>query len=113
MSSVLKKAFRYNAIEFRIILDELFSMKQSEVKKHFARKDLTLIEIAAARQLMNALQGDIKSFEFALDRSIGRVKEQLEVSGPRPTVIRRKDGELVELGVTMIDEDGDTEGQNV
>lgn len=96
----LKKAFRYNAIEFRIIIDELFGMTQNEIKKHL-KGDLTMIEIAAAQQILAATKGDVKAFDFALDRSIGKVKEKVEVQGPRPTVIKRKDGGIVELGCAL------------
>jgi hypothetical protein len=97
----LRKAFKYNAIEFRILLDEMFGMTQAEMKKHIAKKDLTLIELATAKQMMNAIAGDIKAFDFALDRSIGKVKEKVEVQGPRPTVIKRKNGDIIELGASL------------
>jgi hypothetical protein len=100
----LKRFFKYNAVEFRIILDELFAMKQADFKKHVARKDLSIIELAAAQQLLNATKGDIKALDFALDRSIGKVKEKVEVQGPRPTVIKRKGGDIVELGSTLTSE---------
>jgi len=96
----MKKGFRYNAIEFRLILDAMFGMTRKEIQK-LLKSDITLIELAAAQQMMNAAAGDIKAFDFALDRSIGKVKEKVEVQGPRPTVIRRKNGDTVELGASL------------
>jgi hypothetical protein len=44
-----------------------------------------------------------------LEHRVLLFERQVSVGGQGALVV----GELVELGVTMIDEDGDTEGQNV
>jgi hypothetical protein len=99
-----KKGFRYNQLEFRLILDAMFGMRPSEMKELLDPRenpDITMIEIAAARQVVAAGGGDIKAFDFVLDRSIGKVKDKLEVQGPKPTIIKRKDGSAVELGAAL------------
>jgi hypothetical protein len=45
--------------------------------------------------------GDYRRVEFILDRTIGKVKDTLEVIQPTPTIIRRKNGEEVELGTVI------------
>lgn len=49
--------------------------------------------------LAKAMQdGDYTRLNFLLDRSIGKVKENVEISIPKPTIIERLDGSQMQLG---------------
>ena len=46
--------------------------------------------------------GDQNRLEFLFNRTIGKVKDQVEVSLPEPTFVKRLNGEVIELGAEMI-----------
>jgi len=99
----MKKAFKYNQMEVKVIIDVMMGMTLKEMQTLLKTKDITMIELCHARQVMNAATGDRQSLEFLLDRLVGKVKDKLEVQQPRPTVIKRRNGEAVELGTTQED----------
>jgi hypothetical protein len=99
----MRKSLKYNQMEVKVLIDVMMSMTPKEMKQLLSEKNITMIELCHARQVMNAAGGDRQSLEFLLDRLVGKVKDKLEVQQPRPTVIKRRNGEAVELGTTQDD----------
>jgi hypothetical protein len=49
--------------------------------------------------LAGQVNGDPSRAEFFLQRLLGKVKDQVEVSTPKPFVVKRRNGEQIEAGV--------------
>jgi len=76
--------------------EELTALQQD---KSTSTLDATLIGIALKAMADN----DHNRANFLLDRSAGKVKEQVEHSIVQPTIIQRLDGSVVELGQKVIE----------
>ena len=61
---------------------------QTEIEAICKDKDRTVLELSVARIALEAIKGaDVKRADFLLDRSIGRVKEEVEISMPKPMIV--------------------------
>lgn len=89
-------------------------MTKQEISDHLRDPEATMLDIMIGTVMVKAAKdGDHSRFNFLLDRTIGRVKESLEVTVPQPYVIRRPStGEEVVLGSQIAGEldDGDNSG---
>lgn len=57
---------------------------------------------AAAVALAKAIEyGDVQRIEWLTARLFGKVKDEVEVTLPKPMVIRRRNGETLELGAKV------------
>jgi len=83
--------------------EELTALQQD---KSTSTLDQTLIGIALKAMVDN----DHNRANFLLDRSAGKVKEQVEHSIVQPTIIQRLDGSTVELGQRVIEGEIEEEG---
>lgn len=90
----------------------------AKVGRAFLSKDLS--ELETMHESGNALERwisgviiegiekrDVSSLNTLLPWVVGKVKDELEVSLPKPTIIRRPSGEVVELGAKQSEEDED------
>lgn len=102
----MARKFHYNQLMVKIALDELLSKKPKEVEEMVKAGGMTCMEYALTQQVREAIVGDLQALNFCLDRMIGKVKDKLEVKQPTPTVIKRRSGEMLELG-TKMDEDNE------
>ncbi len=60
------------------------------------------LEAMIASVIVQAVnKGDYAGLDFLMNRTIGKVKEQLEVQMPVPTVIKRLNGEEIILGAML------------
>ena len=83
-------------------MDAISRCTMDELRKVVADKNTDAADLMICQIVINAIKtGDQKRLEFILDRTIGKVKDTLEVIQPTPTVIRRKNGEEVELGTVL------------
>ena len=81
------------------LLSKFCRLSRDELTAVIQNNKSSMIEITVASILAKAAKdGDYSRLEFLLARSIGKVKEQLEVSTPKPYVIERLDGTQVLLG---------------
>lgn len=88
-----------------LILNKLMFAPDREIKAVLLNADTPKFERIVARVLERADQfGDHTRLEFLLTRTIGKVKDQVEVSVPVPTIIQRRDGSEVELGAKIIEQ---------
>lgn len=59
----------------------------------------TTLEVIAIKLLLKSAKGDEKTFEYLCQRTAGKVKDQLEVSTPKPFIVEFADGARTVMGV--------------
>ncbi len=92
------------------LVSRLSSLNRMELQAVVADPKSTMLEITFASVLVNAAKsGDYSRLEFLMARSIGKVKDQLEVSTIKPYIIHKPDGSALELGAKQDVIDGDVE----
>lgn len=102
----IKEARKLNQIEFERVANTYLWQTPEEFHKALASKSTKMIDLMVARIIELAVEkGDHQRLEFLLARMIGKVKEQIDVTGRVPFVIRRRDGEEVLLGVKPEEEE--------
>ncbi len=85
--------------EVEAVMGRLSRMTREELEAIVRNPKSTMLEIMSASVIVKAAkEGDSARFSFLLDRTIGRVKEQIEVSAV-PYIIERRDGSTIEMGV--------------
>lgn len=101
----LRDALALNKNILSRLINKYAQMTPAELKEVIKAGTAPSLEIIIASNLLkSATSGDGTGIGWMFDRSIGKVKDQLEVSAPRPYIIERSDGSQTVLGVT-IDED--------
>lgn len=94
----VRKAKDLTAVEFTRIINSFFHIKTEQLDKIIASPDSTNLQKLVGGILSRAIkEQDQVRATFLLDRSIGKVKEQIEVSS-RPFIIERLNGDQVLLG---------------
>jgi len=85
------------------ILSRLAHMKEVDIKAMIESPETIMIEKMVASTYLKALeQGDQNRINWLLDRTVGKVKETTEIILPRPTIIERDNGQVIELGAEDI-----------
>jgi hypothetical protein len=82
------------------LISDFSQLTIDELRKIKGDPKSTILEVAAASHLLNA-PDDTASFNFVLERSIGKVKDVKEIVLPKPTVVQRRDGTQMVLGAEM------------
>lgn len=85
------------------LVTRLAQLDRASLNAITTNKKSTMIELAVAKILEQASDGDYASLEFLLARSIGKVKDSLEVTTVKPYIIHRPDGSALELGAAKPD----------
>lgn len=88
-------------------LDSIFNkyihLTETELKTLLEDVNLPILDRITAGILVRiAKDDDVVRFDFILNRLLGKVKEQIEHTVNKPTIIHRRDGTSVELGMTPI-----------
>jgi hypothetical protein len=84
------------------VMGRFSAMTRAELQKIVQNEKSTMLEIMVASVMAKAAKdGDATRLQFLLDRTIGRVKEQVEISTPTPYVIERLDGSQIEMGMML------------
>lgn len=103
------EAKRVTNNEMILLFNKLMFITDAEIKAVLANPKTPKVERILARVLDKAdIHGDHTRLEFLLTRTIGKVKDQVEVSLPVPTIIKRSDGSEIELGAKLANEEEDT-----
>ena len=92
-------------------LNHFLAMDSDELSAILKDPKTPMLEVMVGRiVLMAAKNGDQTRLDFLLNRLLGKVKDNVEVSVVKPTFIRRYDGsEVIELGAEEVKELGDGE----
>lgn len=105
----IRKASQLTNEEFIRIANRFFSMTRGEIQETLQDPKATLLELIVGGIAAKAAKDhDHYRAEFLLQRTIGKVKDQLEVTMPKPTIITRPSGEQVILGTEIIKKDDET-----
>lgn len=85
--------------QFKEIGDIIVSGNTSELDELIHDPKATVLQVAIATAMRAAIEkGDLGNVEILLNRLIGKPKEELEVTGITPTVIKLSNGEELVLG---------------
>lgn len=96
----IKAASKLTRASLEAIINKYMGMDKDQLGDVVKAKGTPVIELMIASIIHKALvHGDQQRLDFMLNRLIGRVKEQVEISVPKPTIIERSDGTEVIMGV--------------
>ncbi len=85
------------------IIGRFMHMTLEEVEKSLESTELTMAERLVCQAIIAANDNaDCTRFDFLLTRSIGRVKEELELSQAKSFILRKRDGEEIHMGVKEV-----------
>ena len=91
--------------EVKAQLGKFWQMSATEVEAIAQDPKATAGQRMLASIVLKGIKtGDFTGADWLLNRTIGKVKEELEVSTPKPFIWRRRDGETVVLGAAKQDE---------
>lgn len=95
----LKGVSELTAEEIKRTIAKHFRMDKEELAKVLQNAKSPSLDLIIASTIAKAIKdGDISRAEYLFMRSLGKVKDVMEVVQPEPIVIKRKDGSEVELG---------------
>lgn len=92
----------------RRYLTKYLYMDKAQIQEAWGNPTLPSIDRMIIKIIEQSIaKGDQIRLEFILSRIIGKAVEKVEIQLPTPTIIKRIDGTVVELGSKMEDEDED------
>ena len=95
-------------------MGRLAKMTRAELRKIVEDPESNMLDIMIASIMAKAAaEGDPNRLGMLLDRAIGRVKEQVQIDMPMPTIIRRPNGETVHIGIEQKSLSETSEDDNV
>ena len=87
------------------ILNRAREMTHEQMMDALGRPETPAFEMMIIKCYMRIMEdGDMRQLDILLDRLVGKVKDEVDVN-IKPTVIKRRDGSTVELGMTKGDEE--------
>jgi hypothetical protein len=94
-----KPKYLLTADKIKTLISKYMDMNKEQLQVAIQASTTPAIELAIASTIAQCIKaGDYSRLEALLQRSIGRVKDQLEISTPKPYIIERLNGTQVELG---------------
>ena len=106
----LKSAKHHTKVTVAMIINRLFHMPSDVLQEHINNKKLSALEMTLARIIDKAIKdADIQRVELMLNRSIGKVTDNVAHHVPKPTVVKLlgEDAALV-LGRFAEDEENES-----
>jgi hypothetical protein len=95
----IKEARKLNQHELERIVNKYLYMDRDAVKAAISAPGTPMMELMVASIVAQAAQkGDHQRLDFVLNRLIGKVKDQLDVTVAKPFVVRHTDGSQTVLG---------------
>lgn len=93
------------------IIDLAMNNRMTEIQNIIDDENTSALIYGLAKSIKIAAdKGDFATLDKILDRTIGRPKETVELTMPKPTIIRRRNGEEILLGAAYEkEEDGSSE----
>lgn len=102
----LRTNWRLTKTEFESIAQKYLDMDQDQLKALKADPKLRVVDAYMVSIILRGIEtGEVGPFEWLMQRHVGKVKEQVEHTVVRPTIIERLDGRVLELGMEAINED--------
>jgi hypothetical protein len=101
----LKDARKLNVAEVTELLTRVADMSPADFEAYTPK---TMLEKTVIKALKIAADdGSIAHLSLILDRTIGKVKDKLEVTLPKPFIVKRQDGTEVVMGAELQKKEGD------
>lgn len=98
----VKAARRLNKTEFERITNRYVWSTEAELLDAKANPETPAIERVLISILLEAIEkGDHSKAEWIAQRLIGKVKDEVEVSTPKPFIVERLDGSQMVLGAKV------------
>lgn len=96
----IKRARTLNQIELERVVNRYLYLTSHELRERIQDPTTPMMEMMVASIIAQAAQkGDQQRLEFILCRLIGKVKDQLEITGVKPFIVEKIGGGRVEMGV--------------
>ncbi len=96
----IAEARKLNQHELERVINQYIWMTKDELKAAAKAPTTTVMELMIASIVASAIEkGDQMRLEFILARIIGKVRDQLELTGQVPFVIKKRDGTEMVMGV--------------
>lgn len=98
----IKESRKFNQHELERVINKLLYLNRGELQVVIKAADTPMVELIVASILAQAAQkGDQQRKEWVVQRMIGKVKDQLEVTTPTPFIVKRADGSSVIMGAEV------------
>lgn len=98
----LREGRKLNQHELERVINKLLYLDKGQLQEVVRNPETPMLELIAASILAQAAQkGDQQRLEFVLQRMIGKVKDQLEVTTPTPFIVVRQSGDQVVMGAEV------------
>lgn len=98
----IKQASQLSKTSFNAILNKYLHCNASELEFVVTNPNIPVIDMVVCKILLESgNKGDHVRLNFLIERLLGKVKEEVEISLPKPTIIQRSDGTEIELGARM------------
>jgi len=96
----IKEARKLTQLDLERVINSLLYITKEALQAKIKDPQTPMIEmIAASIMAQAAVKGDHMRLDFILQRMIGKVKDQLEVTTPTPFILKKRDGEEIVMGV--------------
>lgn len=90
----------FTSDDLKNVISKHFRMTKEEIEEILKDAKSKAIDLIVCSTISKAIKdGDITRAEYLFMRSLGKVKETMEVIQPEPVVIHRLDGAMVSLEV--------------
>jgi hypothetical protein len=90
--------------EIRRVFTKYLQMPKEELEKVIKDKKAPTLDHMIASSIQSCIEaGEFHKLDGLLSRIIGKVKEELEVSTPKPYVIETTNGNHIEMGAQIIE----------
>lgn len=95
----IKAAKKLNKIELERLLNLYLTLSSEEISERMTDRTTPALEKMVGSIIQKAVdQGDQQRLTFLLDRLVGKVKDELDITViPRPVIIERSDGTEIEM----------------
>ena len=100
----IKEAAKFSRKKLQATLKEFMVHTTDELEEVIKDKTQPAVNIIFARLIAKAAKGDLACANAVLDRSVGKVKENIEIDVPRPMIVENLEGGNTLLGAKMDDD---------
>lgn len=96
----IKEMRKLTSVELERIINKLIHSDISELSLMLKEKKDTVIVLMVARLLHDVLsKGDHQKYSLMVDRLVGKIKEQIEVTTVKPFIIESPAGDTITMGL--------------
>ena len=86
---------------FKKIIDRLGAMTRVELQAVIQNPKTTMYELQLASAFAHGVKtGDYGKVALIIDRTIGKVRDDLHITTPAPYIVEKRDGAQIEMGIS-------------